>query len=203
MLTTTLPSSARPQSVKIDGVSQSIRPQDGVLNLPVTPGLHRYYIHWHQTDALETWWRTPSVRLAGDSVNANIRVSMAENLWTLWLSGPRLGPAVLIWSLLLVLAVAAVLLGTATASFLPLGTFSWLALGLGPSQVSPAAILAVVSWFFLLHYRGTLGPDMRAWRFNLLQLSSSSPLGHCGWRGRCCAGCTGDGPRSQTVHCGK
>jgi hypothetical protein len=166
----TLPPGALLQSVTIDGRTQPIRQQDREVSLPVIPGVQHYELSWRQMSGIQAHWQTPAIALGGDSVNASLTVHAPRDRWTLWLSGPRLGPAVLFWGVLGVIVVAAVALSRVSAGFLPVGLFSWLLLGIGLTQVSVLGMLVLAGWFFLVHYRSTLSADTPRGLFNAVQL---------------------------------
>ncbi|MCU7926137.1 MAG: hypothetical protein KZQ97_06820 [Candidatus Thiodiazotropha sp. (ex Dulcina madagascariensis)] len=165
-----LPQGAEFQWLKIDGRQLPIRPENGNLALPVAPGEQVFAMAWRQREGIHSLWQTPELTLGISSVNANLTVNLAQSRWVLWTDGPRMGPAVLFWSLLLVVLIAATLLGRTTAGFLPLATGSWFLLGIGLTQVSIPSSLAVVAWFFLLHYRNRIDPQRSTGRFNLTQV---------------------------------
>ena len=166
----TLPQDASLQSVRIDGRTQPIRQQDRQVSLPVMPGVQHYELSWRQMSGIQAHWQTPAVALGGESVNASITVLAPRDRWILWLSGPRLGPAVLFWGVLAVIVVAALILARVSASYLPVGLASWLLLGIGLTQVSVLGMLVLVGWFFLVHYRSTLSADTPRGLFNAVQL---------------------------------
>lgn len=166
-----LPEGAELLSVKINGKTQPIRQEQRSVSLPVVPGEQTYQLDWRQMQGMATSWQTPRVELGGQSVNARVTVHTPMDRWTLWTSGPRMGPAVLFWSILAVLALAAVILHKASSRYLPLGFVSWLLLGAGLTQVSALALIVVVAWFFALHYRAGVEPEkMDKGHFNLLQV---------------------------------
>ncbi|MCU7930576.1 MAG: hypothetical protein KZQ90_07245 [Candidatus Thiodiazotropha sp. (ex Codakia rugifera)] len=165
-----LPEGAEFQWLKIDDRQLPLRPENGTLSLPVVPGEQRYTLAWRQREGIKSFWETPGLSLGVASVNANLSVNPGQGRWVLWTEGPRMGPAVLFWSLLVVVLIAALLLGRTTASFLPLSTGSWFLLGIGLTQVSIISSLAVVAWFFLLHYRSKIDPSHKADRFNITQI---------------------------------
>ncbi|MCU7904714.1 MAG: hypothetical protein KZQ76_02460 [Candidatus Thiodiazotropha sp. (ex Epidulcina cf. delphinae)] len=165
-----LPEGAEFQWLKIDDRQLPIRPENGNLSLPVTPGEQVYAIAWRQREGIHSLWKTPGLSLGIASVNANLIVNLAQSRWVLWTDGPRMGPAVLFWSLLVVVLIVAILLGRTTAGFLPLSTGSWFLLGIGLTQVSVLSSLAVVAWFLLLHYRSKIDPHRKADGFNLTQV---------------------------------
>jgi hypothetical protein len=165
-----LPQGALLQSVTIDGRTQPIRQQDREVSLPVMPGVQHYELSWRQMSGIQAHWQTPAIALGGDSVNASLTVHAPRDRWTLWLSGPRLGPAVLFWGVLGVIVVAALVLARVGAGYLPVGLASWLLLGIGLTQVSVLGMLVLVGWFFLVHYRSTLSADTPRGLFNSVQL---------------------------------
>ncbi|HEX7672207.1 MAG TPA: hypothetical protein VF395_21575, partial [Polyangiaceae bacterium] len=89
--------------------------------------------------------------------------------WVLFVRGPRLGPAVLFWSLLLVLVLVAYGLGS--VRMVPLAHYEWMLLAIGLSQIPLPAAALVVGWLMALGWRGKHpGADGRAVLFDLRQL---------------------------------
>ncbi|MCP3870045.1 MAG: oligosaccharide repeat unit polymerase [Gammaproteobacteria bacterium] len=165
-----LPEGVQLLAVKIDGRTQPIRQDDRLLSMPVVPGVQAFEVQWREMAGSRTFWRMPSISLGAPSVNARLTLHVPEDRWTLWSSGPDLGPAVLFWGVLLVLALAAFILSRISSSYLPLGFVSWLLLGIGLSQIAVTSALLVIVWFFLLHYRsGIDASDIPEWQFNLIQ----------------------------------
>lgn len=167
-----LPEGAELQSVKVDGKTQPIRQEGRRVDLPVVPGEQSYELSWRERRGIETLWRSPGVGLGDASVNARLRVHVPRDRWTLWLSGPRLGPTVLFWSVLPILVLSAAILTRLGARRLPIGFLTWLLLGLGLTQLSSYALAVVAIWFFALHYRATRKVETRQEkiRLNALQI---------------------------------
>jgi hypothetical protein len=84
-------------------------------------------------------------------VNAELEIRVPRDRWVLWVGGPRLGPAVLFWSLLFVALLVA--LGLGQLPWTPLGWGSWLLLFVGLSQVPVPVSLVVVGWLLALGWR--------------------------------------------------
>lgn len=147
-----LPEGAELTGVSIDGVAQPIRLEGGKLVLPVAPREQTVDIGWREAAGIGTRFRTPAIDLGAASVNAHLQATLGDDRWILFAGGPRLGPAVLFWGVLIVIALLAVALGRLRLT--PLGTRHWLLLGIGLSQspIVPAAL--VVGWLFLLGARG-------------------------------------------------
>lgn len=165
-----LPQDAEIQSIEVDGKQLTIRPQKGQLALPVTPGAQTYAIVWRQPEGISALWKSAPLSLGIESVNAKIVAEPSPDRWVLWTDGPRMGPAILFWSLLFVVLLLALILGRGTAGFLPLSTLSWFLLGIGLTQVSLYSGLAVVAWFLLLHYRSKIEAESNQKIFNLVQI---------------------------------
>jgi hypothetical protein len=164
-----LPPRAELLSVEIDDQLQPIRQEGERVSLPLHPGEQIFRLAWRQDQEIEPIWRTPTTDLGLDSVNSQIRTEMAHDRWVLFTRGPTLGPAVLFWGELLIILLAALILGR-FRGYSPLGTVSWLLLGVGLSQVSIWAGLLVVVTFFAFGYRRGMSPPDYPRSFNLMQL---------------------------------
>lgn len=163
----TLPAQAVLQSIAIDQRTQPIRQQGRQITLPVRPGSQEVSISWREGVPISTWLKTPEMNLGIESVNAVLGVVLAEDRWILLTSGPRFGPAVLFWGVLLVIAVLAYGLGK--ISLIPLGRWHWFLLLLGLTQIPVGAALFPVAWLILVGYRGIHPPESRRY-FNTLQI---------------------------------
>lgn len=146
-----LPPGVTLQGVKINGTPQPIRMQGNTVTLPVTPGTTQVQMDWRAGTGIEAMFRTPPVDLATTAVNAQIQVQIGPDRWILFTGGPRLGPAVLYWGVLIVVALVAVALGR--LAWTPLRTWHWLLLGIGLSQSDIIAALIVVGWLLALGTR--------------------------------------------------
>ncbi len=165
--TVNLPTQAELQGVSIDGVSQPIRQQGAVVNLPIHPGAQQITLNWET--AKEPGWlmTTPLIDLGVASVNNRIQLIMPQDRWLLWTFGPKFGPAALIWGLLVVLALLA--WGLAKTNMTPLRHWQWFLLLIGLSQLHIAAALTVVGWLFALGWRAGHAPERQRW-FNVGQI---------------------------------
>ncbi|NJO16186.1 MAG: hypothetical protein HC877_10655 [Thioploca sp.] len=163
-----LPENAELQVVKINGESQPIRQEGRIITLPFKPGKQLVEIAFRQLIGIQPRLTTPTFDLGLESVNTNIQVSMPDNRWILWVGGQPIGPAVMIWGVLIVIIIAAIGLGQ--ISLTPLKTYQWLLLGMVLSQVPVPMMLSVVAWFMALGWRKQLAADTPAWQFNLIQV---------------------------------
>jgi hypothetical protein len=164
----TVPEGAELTGISIDGALQPIRPEGGKINLPVRPGRQAYDIKWRLPEGVGTMYKLPGADLGVESVNQNIRVVMPRNRWILLTGGPRLGPAVLFWSYLVVVLLVA--FGLGRTKLTPLAWWHWLLLGLGLTQVPLAGAAVIVGWLLALGLRRRIPGDMKADRFNTIQI---------------------------------
>ncbi|MFM8330874.1 MAG: hypothetical protein ACKN9T_04230, partial [Candidatus Methylumidiphilus sp.] len=164
-----LPAGAALQSVAVDGRPQPIRQQGDALTLPVRPGTQTFTLAWRQDGGIAPWLLTPRLDLALPGANHAITVDLGLDRWVLMAGGPRLGPAVLFWGLLAVLAVLA--FGLGRVGWTPLRAGQWFLLLLGLSQVDLPLAACVVGWLFALGWRGRRGAGLGDNSFNLAQLA--------------------------------
>jgi hypothetical protein len=163
----TLPGQASLQSVNIDGIVQPIRARERTLSLPVHPGEQTFLIQWREKTGIHPRFKVAGVDLGLTSVNSRFTLQLPQNRWLLWSSGPRLGPAILFWGVLLVLIPCAFALSRFKT--LPLGFAAWLLLLIGLSQSSVVSGALVAGWFGALVVRKTKPAEER-FRFNGLQV---------------------------------
>jgi hypothetical protein len=167
--TIVLPEKAELTGVTIDGAQQPIRQEGRNVTLPIHPGAQKIALTWREDRGASVLFRTSEVDLNIPSVNASIDLMNPASRWILLLGGPRLGPAVLFWSLLLVILLVATALGRVPLT--PLGTRDWVLLGIGLSQVPLPAAALVAGWLLALGARRKRGLEIeRNNTFDLLQI---------------------------------
>lgn len=164
-----LPADAVLQAVTIDGGTQPIRQDGRSVVLPVVPGEQQVNLQWRSESSLGARYRTPALALGADSVNARLSLALPADRWVLFTGGPQLGPAVLFWGTLIVVALAAVVLGRMRIA--PVPTWQWLLLGVGLTQSSVLGAVTVVGWLLALGLRARLPADLPRWQFNLAQFA--------------------------------
>jgi hypothetical protein len=165
----TLPEGAQLQQITVNGTSQPIRQDKRAVTLPLLPGSQTIELTWRQPTGVGVRFATPDVDLGAPSVNADQTIELGADRWTLFCGGPRLGPAVLFWSFVLVLVLVSLGLGRMRST--PLRWGHWLLLGLGLSPVPMVAAAVVAGWILLLGWRGERpAPEMPPWKFDLRQL---------------------------------
>ena len=167
--TVVLPEGAELQKVSIDDQAQPIQQEGREVTLPIRPGAQKVELAWREPRGISLLFRTPEVDLNTGSVNPDVVVRPPSSRWILLVGGPRLGPAVLFWSLLVVILLTAWLLGRVKIT--PLKTRDWVLLGIGLSQVPLVAAAIVAGWLLVLGLRRGRGAAIhRPFVFDLAQL---------------------------------
>ncbi len=148
-----LPEQAVLQSVAINGQNQPLRQEGRKLTVPVNPGKQEVSIGWREATGISTILTTPQVDLDATSVNANLNIGLGQDRWVLFAMGPKLGPAVLFWGVLLVILMLSPGLGKIPLT--PLKARHWFLLLIGLSQIPLESAGIVVAWLMLLGWRKT------------------------------------------------
>jgi hypothetical protein len=168
--TVTLPPDAQLESIAINGASQPLRSEGRKVTLPIVPGPQSVSLGWRETPGISAFFTTPVVDLGVPGVNVATTLVVPGGRWLLIAGGPRVGPAVLFWSQLLVLLVVSLLLGR--NRWTPLRWWHWLLLAVGLSQVSVISGAVFVGWMFALGWRARYPwPEKGAHLFNVRQLA--------------------------------
>ncbi|TPG11334.1 hypothetical protein EAH75_10420 [Rhodanobacter glycinis] len=164
-----LPARAELLEAQRDNQPINLAVRDGKLSLPLLPGAHDYTLRLREPHGVAARLRTPTFALHAPVANINLALQLPQDRWVLWTWGPTVGPAVLYWSQLIVLLLAAWLLARYAPT--PLRFHHWLLLGLGFSAFAWSAYALVVLWLILLGLRARGAPAERltATKFNLLQ----------------------------------
>ncbi len=149
--------------------SYPVRREANTVVVPVVPGAQTIILEGRKSGAQN--WRTtpPAFSLPIESSNISTELRLPSDRWLIWTAGPQRGPAVRLWTVLVCVLAAAVVLSRLKNS--PLHGAEWALLGLGLIQVDAIAALVVASWFFLLAWRGSEAfPKLHPALFNLFQL---------------------------------
>lgn len=162
-----LPEGAELQSARVDGAPLLVRPEGRLLTVPVHPGTQQVQVTWREARGMRPFYRAAPVGLGAGAVNASVSFQLPSDRWVLFLGGPRLGPAVLFWSLLAVFLLVSAALGR--VGLTPLGWKQWFLLSVGLSQIPVPAAAAVALWLVMLGWRGK-NPRENAREFDLIQV---------------------------------
>jgi hypothetical protein len=166
--TVELPPRANLQSVAVNGKTLPVRQDGQWVTVPLQPGLQSVALQWHELRPLSIFFRAPAIGIDQEAVNARMTVHMPDSRWILMAGGPRWGPAVLFWSYLVVIVLAA--LGLSRLTIAPLKTWQWILLGLGLTQIPAPMALIIVGWLLVLGLRETRSMPERWMAFNSLQI---------------------------------
>ncbi len=167
----TLPEGAELTEIRLDGVVQPLRQEGRRVPIALAPGTREVALAWREARGIAALLRGSDLDLALPSVNAHARFEMPENRWILFTGGPRLGPVVLFWPVLVVVAGLALALGR--IRWTPLRARHWLLLGVGLTQAPLPAAAVVVVWLLALGWRGRQAGRVAggsALSFDLVQL---------------------------------
>jgi hypothetical protein len=163
-----LPEQAQLLSVTIDGIAQPIRQEGRTITLPLSPATQWIELAFREPDGIGMLFRSPAVDLGVPSVNSRIHLAPGADRWVLFTAGPRLGPAVLFWGVLLVVILLSAGLGRIDLT--PLRMHHWLLLGVGLTQTSIWVAVIVVGWLLALGARTRLPEATGRIRFNFIQV---------------------------------
>lgn len=151
-----IPTGAELQEVAINGETQLIRQEGQNVVLPVTPGSQSIKLIWREGRGITPLYRTPRVDLGAPSVNSAVDLHISYDRWTLFVGGEQLvGPAILFWSVIIVLLIVSV--GLSMTSLTPLKFHDWFGLGIGISMSSPISALFVLLWLVVVDRRKKWG----------------------------------------------
>ena len=154
-----LPEDARLEEITIDGRVQLIRQEGRSVSLPLSPGTRKVVLKWRESRGMTLFYPTSDVNLGQNSVNASMDVYLPGNRWPLFLGGePLTGPAVLFWSVLLVVVILSA--GIAMTGLTPLRFHHLFLLGVGMSMSSLGACFFVVLWLVAMKWRKHAMADM-------------------------------------------
>ncbi|MCL2871651.1 MAG: hypothetical protein FWF41_01490 [Betaproteobacteria bacterium] len=171
----TLPSSEMEVlSVMRNRESLNLRPIDGKLTLPVSPGEQTFTVTLREPREVGTLTRTPVFDLGLPVANIDIGATLPKQRWLLASFGPPVGPAVLYWGELVVALVLAFLLSflLARRGWTSLRFHHWFLLVLGFSTFSWAALALIAVWLIALDWRRRAGAlvNWKDWQFNGVQV---------------------------------
>ncbi|MCP3874890.1 MAG: hypothetical protein GY699_17280 [Desulfobacteraceae bacterium] len=167
--TIVLPPDGKLQEVKIKGRIQPVRQEGRNVSLPITPGQQIFELKWLETAGIATQYQSSLIDLGAISVNASVDVNLPRSRWPLFIGGEQLvGPAVLFWSVLIIIVLVA--FGLSKTGWTPLKFYHWFLLGMGLSMSNLVAAILVVGWLIVLGFRKK-ADTLVGHRFNLMQIA--------------------------------
>lgn len=165
-----LPPEAEVLSLVVGGQTLNLRPEKGRLSVPVTPGAQNVVVRFREPIEIGIGATTPTVDVGAPASNVRLEMQPGADRWLLFVGGPAVGPAVLYWGQLVVLALLA--FGLARTRYTPLGFGQWFLLGVGFSVSSWlwVTLVFITAWLFLLAWREKKGAGLSPLPFNGVQL---------------------------------
>ncbi|MGD9209842.1 MAG: hypothetical protein PVI90_03655 [Desulfobacteraceae bacterium] len=163
-----LPPKAVLQTVTVNDRALPVRQQGSVVTFPLEPGKQKIGLQWQQSDPFSNFYKVSPVKIEQKAVNAKVTIQLPDQRWVLLAGGPSWGPAVLFWSYLAAIGIAAFVLGK--ISFTPLKNWQWFLLGCGLTQVPVVAMLIIVGWLIVLGLRKQYPMPQNRLFFNTIQL---------------------------------
>jgi len=172
-----LPGPIELKVVSVDGKELIVSANNGFCDVPIHPGRQSVVVAWKQRHTMGLFSATPAVAIGDTCSNIDLTFRMPSGRWALVLGGPSIGPAMLIWGMLIVMLLASWLLGR--LDFLPVKNWQWFILFLGMCTVSNFGGLIVIVWFLLMARRGvwtdaTARPVFNAAQVGLVLLTSAA-----------------------------
>jgi len=148
----------------------AVKLEGGKLKLPISPGAQQVNLTLRSNTGMDLAYRTPQIVLGLPGLNEHVRIELPRDRWLLWFHGPRLGPAILLWGVVLVLSLIGYALGKTRAA--PLASWQWILLFLGLTQTEVLSGAIIVAWLFALAARERLGARLAESKwFNLMQVA--------------------------------
>ncbi|MBU1668850.1 hypothetical protein KKC13_10575 [bacterium] len=152
----------------IDGKTHYLKISDGKVSIPLQAKAQKVKLSWREEMGTDVNYHFSNIDLNRASTNNSVQLTLPHNRWILWTAGPVLGPAVLLWGVLLAVLLFALILGRIKGS--PLKTRDWLLLGVGVSTTSVMIMLPIIVWIFALRFRELKGDTLSGWKRNLTQI---------------------------------
>ncbi len=164
-----LPADAEVLRVVVRGETLNLRPEKGVLRLPLRPGVNAVEVGLRINAEPGLHPRLPVIDLGTHASNIELAMQLPSDRWVLVTSGPRIGPAVLYWGELIVMLLLA--FAIARSGFLPIKLHEAFLLGIGFSTVSWWSLVIFVAVLAAFAARARWSSEGRFWLFNLTQIA--------------------------------
>ncbi|MBU2886438.1 hypothetical protein KO507_11750 [Gilvimarinus agarilyticus] len=163
-----LPSGAELTRLHVNGREQPSAQQSGKLAIPVSADTQNVELQWQSPSELSLLTKPKPIRLDYPFANAEISITLPSDRWVLWVSGPQIGPAVLLWSIVAVVLLLAIAL--AKTKLTPLRTWEWILLSLGIVTMNALLLLIIAACFIALTVRGRTACASLGNNFNVMQV---------------------------------
>ncbi|WP_295388089.1 hypothetical protein [uncultured Thiodictyon sp.] len=164
-----LPPGAEPTHLQVNGQDLPLPKAGAVLEIPLVPGQQSVLIQWRTPQAPGLLIKPQLPDLGSPAVNLNLTLRLPQDRWVLLTGGPRIGPVVVFWGVLLVLAGLSLALGRSHLTALK--THDWLLLGAGLALAEIWVLVLVAGWLLALGGRQRLYAATPRRRYNLVQVT--------------------------------
>jgi hypothetical protein len=167
--TISLPEEYELKRIAQNGVNLNIEAKGTQLSLPILPGNNQIVINMSANEGYRLQQVLPIFDLNAPTSNIYVSTHVTNQRWTLWTSGPTIGPAILYWGELLAFIVIALVVSR--FRFSPLNTISWVLLGLGLSLQNWGVLVLSFIWFAAVYASTFRAESTSAKMFNLSQVA--------------------------------
>ena len=164
-----LPNVKELSSLTIDGVAYFLKVDEHKVSLPLKAKSQKIVMKWREEQGASMNYAFSNIDLGKNSVNANLKLILPQKQWILFTSGPLLGPAVLLWGMLLAVVLFSFILGRIKNN--PLKTSDWVLLGIGVSTSSLLVMIPIVAWILLLRYKDLNAQSLGRRTKNAIQIA--------------------------------
>lgn len=152
----------------------------GALTVDVPPGAHQFDFVFVEAAGGAAWSnKAPLIKIGAPTANLQWSLHLPASRWPLWVWGPALGPAILAWGALLVIACASAALGKKFQGPCLPSAWGWMAMLAPLAALHPLAALPVALFLLALSAKqsGALRATDASWnlgQFALLFLAAMS-----------------------------
>jgi hypothetical protein len=148
-----LPADAGVTGLTHAGRNIPVRKEGDAVIVPLRPGAQDIQLSWNRPGDETTRTRVDEVALPVEAANISTVINPSGDRWVLTTRGPRLGPAVRFWPILVFAVFVAVVLARLPGT--PLRLVEWILLAFGLTQAGVLGALVVVGWLFFVRWRGS------------------------------------------------
>lgn len=136
----------------------------------LSPGGNEVQVKFKQERRGALWSASPSVSIDAPAANLRWMLEVPPNQWVLLVGGPLLGPAVLLWGVLLAMGALAYALSRSVREPFAPSFAGWLAVLVPISALSPWSALALVAFVCALAAKRRFMGSIQPRRWNGVQL---------------------------------
>lgn len=164
-----LPEGAELSRLYVNGIEKPNTQKRGNISIPVNSDTQSLGMEWQVPSELSLLTQPTPLQLNYPYANTHVTVHLPRDRWVLWLSGPHIGPAIVLWSVLAVVLILAI--GISRTKITPLKSYEWVLLSLGVVTMNALILLVVAAWFMGLSLRGRTQARHLGQFFNLAQFA--------------------------------